>query len=138
MPIRILLAKPGLDVHDRGIRILARACRDAGMEVILLRTGLITADQAVEAAVQEDVDVLGLSMMTGAPEKICQEALDALSKRNATDIPLIVGGVIRQEKIPSLEALGVAGVFIAGASLDSIIGQIQGIARSRHSKEPAS
>ena len=127
MPIRILLAKPGLDVHDRGIRVLAYACRDAGMEVILLRTGLVTVDQAVAAAVQEDVDIVGLSIMTGEPERICQDALTALEEQNARDIPLVVGGVIRKEKIPALETLGVAGVFMPGASLDHIITQIRDI-----------
>ena len=128
MPTRILLAKPGLDVHDRGIRVLAHACRDAGMEVILLRTGLVTVAEAVSAAIQEDVNVLGLSIMTGAPEKICRQALDELKSQKAEDIPLIVGGVIRKEKIAVLKEMGVSDVFVAGSALDNIVKSINEVA----------
>ena len=130
MSIKILLAKPGLDVHDRGLRVIARACRDAGMEVVYLGTGMLTAGQCMEAAVEEDVDVVGLSIMTGEPERICGEALAVLEARGASDMPLIVGGVVRAESLPRLEEMGVAGVFTAGTSMVRIIATIQTLAGS--------
>ncbi|MEW6776197.1 MAG: cobalamin-dependent protein [Bdellovibrionota bacterium] len=134
MPVKILLAKPGLDVHDRGIRMIARACREAGMEVVYLGSGIQTVEQCVDAAVQEDVDVLGLSIMTGAPETMCKDAVEALRKRKAADIPLLVGGVIRQDQKPAIESLGVAGVFAAGSSLTEILARIEQVASERGRK----
>jgi methylmalonyl-CoA mutase C-terminal domain/subunit len=128
MSIKILLAKPGLDVHDRGLRVIARACRDAGMEVVYLGSGMLTVGQCMDAAVEEDVDVVGLSVMTGEPDRICGEALDVLEARGASDMPLIVGGVVRDESLPRLEEMGVAGVFTAGTSLARIIATIQELA----------
>jgi len=130
-PIKILLAKPGLDVHDRGIRMIARACREAGMEVVYLGSGIQTVEQCVEAAIQEDVDVLGLSIMTGSPERMCKEAIESLRKRGASDIPVVAGGVIRKEEAPAIEALGVAAVFSAGSSLLEILKKIEEVARQR-------
>lgn len=128
-PIKILLAKPGLDVHDRGVRMIARACREAGMEVIYLGSGIQTVEQCVEAAIEEDVDVLGLSIMTGSPERMCREAMDALRKRNADDIPVVVGGVIRKEEVPAIEAAEIASVFTAGASITEVLKKIETVAR---------
>ena len=139
---RILLAKPGLDVHDRGIRVIARACRDAGMEVVYLARGLLTVPHCIETAVQEDVDVVGLSVMTGKPEDICSEALSELRRRGANDVALVVGGVIRKEKRGELEQLGVAAAFTAGTPLDDIIHSINALAaerrRAAHSAEVSS
>jgi len=125
MPIKLLLAKPGLDVHDRGVRMIARACREAGMEVVYLGTGIQTVPQCVESAVQEDADVLGLSIMTGQPKRMCQEALDELKKRGAEDIPLVVGGVIRADQKEELLKMGVRAAFSAGASLTDVIAAIE-------------
>ena len=128
MAIKILLAKPGLDVHDRGLRVIARACRDAGIEVVYLGSGMLTVGQCMEAAVEEDVDVVGLSVMTGEPERICAEALAVLAARGASEMALIVGGVIRAESRPRLEQMGVAAVFTAGTSLARIIAIIRELA----------
>ena len=132
MSVRVLLAKPGLDVHDRGIRMIARACRDAGMEVVLLGAGIVTVKECVATAVQEDVDVIGLSIMTGTPEVLCAEALTELERRNASEIPLVVGGVIRATNQTALRNMGVAGVFATGAPLDQIIDTINELASQRH------
>ena len=128
MPVRILLAKPGLDVHDRGIRVIARACREAGMDVIYLGAGLMSVADCIAAAVDEDVDLVGLSIMTGDAGKICAEALAQLESLGAGAVPLFVGGVIRKDQIAKLRELGVAAVFTAGASLAEITGAIQDLA----------
>ena len=127
-PIRILLAKPGLDVHDRGIRVVANACRDAGMEVVYLATGVYATEEIAQVAVDEDVNVVGLSIMTGRANRFCEELLAALAERGGRDLPVVAGGVIRKEEVPGLEALGVAGVFRAGAPLAEIVEQIRQVA----------
>ncbi len=128
MTTRILLAKPGLDVHDRGIRVIARACREAGMEVVYLGAGLMSVADCVAVAVEEDVDLVGLSIMTGDPRAICTEALAQLKNLDAAEVPLFVGGVIRAEQQAELKALGVAAVFTAGASLTEITDTIHALA----------
>ncbi|MFB9839116.1 cobalamin B12-binding domain-containing protein [Actinoallomurus acaciae] len=119
-PIRVVVAKPGLDGHDRGAKVVARALRDAGMEVIY--TGLHqTPEQIVEAALQEDADGIGLSILSGAHMTLCASLLGLLKERDALDIPVFVGGIIPDADIPELEKLGVARVFTPGATTQEIV-----------------
>ncbi len=118
--IRVLLAKPGLDGHDRGIKVIAAAFRDAGMEVIY--TGLRqTPEMIVEAAIQEDVDAIGLSILSGAHMTLFPAVLDEMKKRGATDILLFGGGIIPDDDKEALEKLGVAKVFTPGAPTEEAI-----------------
>ncbi|MBX6748673.1 MAG: cobalamin B12-binding domain-containing protein [Micromonosporaceae bacterium] len=118
--IRVVIAKPGLDGHDRGAKVVARALRDAGMEVIY--TGLHqTPEQIVETAIQEDADAIGLSVLSGAHMTLFRRVIDLLTERNATDIVVFGGGIIPQEDIPELRRMGVAEIFGPGASLASIV-----------------
>src|SRR5215468_6476879 len=118
--IRILVAKPGLDGHDRGAKIVARALRDAGFEVIY--TGLHqTPDMIANAAVQEDVDAVGLSIMSGAHNTLFPAVLDALRAKGAGDVVVFGGGIIPDDDIPGLKQAGVRGVFTPGTSLSEII-----------------
>jgi methylmalonyl-CoA mutase C-terminal domain/subunit len=118
--IRVLLAKPGLDGHDRGAKVIARALRDAGMEVIY--TGLRqTPEQIVAAALQEDVDVIGLSILSGAHIAICSRLMDLLKEKGLDDVLVLVGGIIPDVDIPKLQAMGIAGIFLPGTSLEEII-----------------
>ncbi|MDQ7783177.1 MAG: cobalamin B12-binding domain-containing protein [Desulfomonilaceae bacterium] len=115
---RILLAKPGLDGHDRGAKVVAHALKDAGFEVIY--TGLHqTVEMIVEAAIQEDADVIGLSIMSGAHVPICRKLFDLLTTKGATDIVVLVGGVIPSRDIPVLKDMGVAEVFPGGSDIDA-------------------
>ncbi len=123
-PIRVLVAKPGLDGHDRGAKIIARALRDAGMEVIY--TGLRqTPEMIVNAALQEDVQVIGLSILSGAHNAIVPRVLELLRAREMSDVKLIVGGIVPDEDAECLKQQGVAAVFQPGASLDSIVSFIR-------------
>ncbi len=118
--IRVVVAKPGLDGHDRGAKVVARALRDAGMEVIY--TGLHqTPEQIVETAVQEDADAVGLSVLSGAHMTLFRRVLDLLAERGASDIVVFGGGIIPDADIPELAQLGVAKVFTPGASTESIV-----------------
>lgn len=118
--IRILVAKPGLDGHDRGAKIVARALRDAGFEVIY--TGLHqTPEMIASAAVQEDVDAVGLSIMSGAHNTLFPAVIEALRAKGATDIVVFGGGIIPEDDIETLRAAGVKGVFTPGTSLAQII-----------------
>ena len=124
--IKILIGKPGLDGHDRGAKVTALALRDAGMEVIY--TGLHqTIEEIVRMAVQEAVDVIGLSIMSGAHLPICKTLLESMQDQGIDDIAVIVGGVIPKQDIPKLKALGVKGVFPGGTHFDEIIAGIQEI-----------
>jgi methylmalonyl-CoA mutase C-terminal domain/subunit len=119
-PIRVVVAKPGLDGHDRGAKVVARALRDAGMEVIY--TGLHqTPEQVVEAALQEDADGIGLSILSGAHMTLCAKVLELLKERDALDISVFVGGIIPDGDIPELEKLGVARIFTPGATTQEIV-----------------
>ncbi len=112
-PIRVLVAKPGLDGHDRGAKVIARALRDAGMEVVY--TGLRqTPEQIAEAAIQEDVDVVGLSCLSGAHNHLFPRVVELLKEKGAGDILVVGGGVIPDEDIPGLKAAGVAEIFTPG------------------------
>jgi methylmalonyl-CoA mutase C-terminal domain/subunit len=118
--VRVVVAKPGLDGHDRGAKVVARALRDAGMEVIY--TGLHqTPEQIVEAAIQEDADVVGLSVLSGAHMTLFAKVVDLLKQRDASDILVFGGGIIPDDDIPQLEALGVAKVFTPGATTTEIV-----------------
>jgi methylmalonyl-CoA mutase C-terminal domain/subunit len=118
--IRILVAKPGLDGHDRGAKIVARALRDAGFEVIY--TGLHqTPEMIANAAIQEDVDAVGLSIMSGAHNTLFPAVIDALRAKGASDITVFGGGIIPEDDIEALHAAGVKGVFTPGTSLAQII-----------------
>lgn len=118
--LRILVAKPGLDGHDRGVRIIARAYRDAGFEVIY--TGLQqTPEQIVNAAIQEDVDLIGFSILSGAHLALAREIMRLLKEKGADDIAVIGGGIIPDEDVPKLEEIGVKKVFLPGASLEEIV-----------------
>jgi len=122
--IRVLVAKPGLDGHDRGAKIVARALRDAGMEVIY--TGLHqTAEMVVEAAIQEDVDVIGLSLLSGAHMTLFVDVTKLLKEKGMDDILVIGGGIIPETDIPKLKKAGVAGVFGPGTHCDEIVEFIQ-------------
>jgi len=123
-PIRVLVAKPGLDGHDRGAKVIARTLRDAGMEVIY--TGLRqTPEMIVNAALQEDVQVIGLSILSGAHNAIVPRVLELLRENGMTDVILVVGGIIPDADAEALKQQGVAAVFQPGASLDSIVGFIR-------------
>jgi methylmalonyl-CoA mutase C-terminal domain/subunit len=122
--IRVVVAKPGLDGHDRGAKVVARALRDAGMEVIY--TGLHqTPEQIVEAAIQEDADVVGLSVLSGAHMTLFARVVELLAERDASDIIVFGGGIIPEDDIPELEKLGVAKVFTPGATTKEIVGWVR-------------
>ncbi len=115
--IRVLVAKPGLDGHDRGAKVIARALRDAGMEVIY--TGLRqTPDQIVAAALQEDVDVIGLSVLSGAHMSLAEKVIARLKEEKAEEKMVLVGGTILDKDVPKLKAMGVAEVFVTGSRLE--------------------
>jgi methylmalonyl-CoA mutase C-terminal domain/subunit len=127
--IRVLVAKPGLDGHDRGAKIIARAFRDAGFEVIY--TGLRqTPEQVVSAALQEDVDVVGLSVLSGAHMTLCPRILELMKKERLDDVLVIVGGIIPDPDIPKLKELGVSEIFQPGSSTEDIIAYIRKHVRS--------
>jgi methylmalonyl-CoA mutase C-terminal domain/subunit len=121
---RILIAKPGLDGHDRGAKVIARALRDAGMEVIY--TGLRqTPEMIVNAALQEDVDAIGLSILSGAHMTLLPRIVALLDENEMDDVPVFVGGIIPKEDLPRLESLGITAVFGPGSSLAEITNIIQ-------------
>jgi methylmalonyl-CoA mutase C-terminal domain/subunit len=123
-PIRVLVAKPGLDGHDRGAKVVAHALRDAGMEVIY--TGLHqTVDQIAEAALQEDVEVIGLSVLSGAHLPLTEKLMERLKEKGLNDLLVMVGGNIPRRDMEKLEALGVAGVFRTGSRFDDIVSFIE-------------
>ena len=128
--IRVVIAKPGLDGHDRGAKVIARALRDAGMEVIY--TGLRqTPQQIVSAAIQEDADVIGLSILSGAHNHICPEVMRLLREKGLEDVCVVVGGIIPDLDVARLAEIGINGVFRPGTSMQEIIDYITSHARSR-------
>ena len=129
--IRVLVAKPGLDGHDRGAKVVARALRDAGMEVIY--TGIRqTPDMIAEAALQEDVDVIGLSILSGAHLELFPRVVRALRERGVDDVLLFCGGIIPQDDIPAVQELGFAGVFGPGTDTNEIIAFVREHAPAHH------
>ncbi|MGA3316756.1 MAG: cobalamin B12-binding domain-containing protein [Candidatus Korobacteraceae bacterium] len=128
--IRVLVAKPGLDGHDRGAKVIARALRDAGMEVIY--TGLRqTPEMVVNASLQEDVDVIGLSILSGAHNAIVPRVMDLLKQNQMDDVLVLVGGIIPDQDIETLKKRGVAAIFQPGTPMDSIIEFIRANVKSR-------
>jgi methylmalonyl-CoA mutase C-terminal domain/subunit len=124
--IRVLVAKPDLDGHDRGAKVVALALRDAGMEVAY--SGLHQSiDQIVSTAIQESVDIIGLSIMTGAHLPICQKLIKRMQAEKMEDVRIIVGGVVPKDDIPKLKEMGVQGVFPGGTSFDKIVQSIQSL-----------
>ena len=123
-PIRVIIAKPGLDGHDRGAKVVARALRDAGMEVIY--TGLRqTAAQIVAAVVQEDAQVLGMSILSGAHNQIFPEVMRLLKEQGVNDVLVFAGGIIPDEDIPALQAVGIQAVFQPGTNTDDVVAFIR-------------
>lgn len=130
-PIRVLIAKPGLDGHDRGAKVIARALRDAGMEVIY--TGLRqTPEQVVSAALQEDVEFIGLSILSGAHTVIVPRVMELIQSHGMDDVQVILGGIIPDADAEDMKRLGVAAVFQPGASLKGIVDFIRSNRRERH------
>jgi methylmalonyl-CoA mutase C-terminal domain/subunit len=128
--LRVVIAKPGLDGHDRGAKVIARALRDAGMEVIY--TGLRqTPEQIVNAALQEDADVVGLSILSGAHNHIAPRLMDLLKANGLDDVLVVIGGIIPDVDVPKLHAIGVKGVFLPGTPMQEIIDFINANVRSR-------
>jgi methylmalonyl-CoA mutase C-terminal domain/subunit len=128
--LRVIIAKPGLDGHDRGAKVIARALRDAGMEVIY--TGLRqTPEQIVAAALQEDADVIGLSILSGAHNHIAPRLMALLNEKGLDDVLVVMGGIIPDADIDGLKALGVRGIFQPGTPMQEIIDFIHGQARAR-------
>jgi len=129
-PIRVLIAKPGLDGHDRGAKVIARALRDAGMEVIY--SGLRqTPEQVAAAAIQEDVDVVGLSILSGAHNVLFPEILKLLKERGGEDILVIAGGIIPDKDIANLKAIGIREIFLPGTPTQALVEFIQKAAREK-------
>jgi methylmalonyl-CoA mutase, C-terminal domain len=118
--IRVLIAKPGLDGHDRGAKVIARALRDAGMEVIY--TGLRqTPEMIASAAVQEDVDVIGLSILSGAHNTLAPRLMELLREKGMTDVAVLIGGIIPDADVPALKQAGIAAVFVPGTTTQNIV-----------------
>jgi methylmalonyl-CoA mutase C-terminal domain/subunit len=128
--LRVIIAKPGLDGHDRGAKVIARALRDAGMEVIY--TGLRqTPDQIAAAALQEDADVVGLSILSGAHNHIAPQLMDLLKQKGLDDVLVVIGGIIPDVDVPKLKEIGVKGIFLPGTPMQEIIDFITANARQR-------
>ena len=126
--LRVVIAKPGLDGHDRGAKVIARALRDAGMEVIY--TGLRqTPEQIVAAALQEDADVVGLSILSGAHNHIVPRVMELLRSKGLDDVLVVIGGIIPDVDVPRLRALGVKGIFLPGTPMQDIVTFINGNVR---------
>jgi methylmalonyl-CoA mutase C-terminal domain/subunit len=128
--LRVVIAKPGLDGHDRGAKVIARALRDAGMEVIY--TGLRqTPEQIVTAALQEDADVIGLSILSGAHNHIAPKLMELLAAKGLSDVLVVIGGIIPDVDVPKLKEIGVKGIFLPGTPMQEIIDFINTHARAR-------
>ncbi len=131
--VRVLIAKPGLDGHDRGAKVIARALRDAGMEVIY--TGLRqTPEMIAEAALQEDVDVVGLSILSGAHMALVPRIREVMNANGLDDVPLIIGGIIPDDDKPTLAQMGVQGIFGPGTSTETIVAHIHDLLRAKGGK----
>jgi len=128
--IRVVIAKPGLDGHDRGAKVIARALRDAGMEVIY--TGLRqTPEQIVGAALQEDADVIGLSILSGAHNYICPRVMELLKEKGLDDVLVVIGGIIPDVDIQKMQQIGIKGVFLPGTPMQAIVEFINANVRTR-------
>ena len=131
---RVLIGKPGLDGHDRGAKVTARALRDAGMEVIY--TGLRqTPEMVVEAALQEDVDAIGLSILSGAHMPLMARIMELMAENDMLDVPVFLGGIVPDEDVARLREMGVTAVFGPGANLDDVIAQFRAAIAARRAAE---
>lgn len=131
MPIRVVMAKPGLDGHDRGAKVISRALRDAGIEVIY--TGLHqTARQIVDTALQEDAHGVGLSILSGAHMTLFEEVLTLLREADAEDVTVFGGGIIPETDIPALRALGAAAIFTPGTPVQDVVKWVKGLSAAEH------
>ncbi len=126
-PIRVLIAKPGLDGHESGAKVIARALADAGMEVVYTGTRQ-TPQMIVNAALQEDVDIIGLSILSGAHQELCSRIVSLLKQKAVEDIPIIVGGIIPGGDIPKLKKMGIREVFGPGTTTDQVVSCVQDLA----------
>ena len=126
--IRVLLAKPGLDTHERGVKLIAAALRDAGMEVIYLGV-FQTKESVIETAIEEDADIIGLSYLCGAHVSLTQEILEGLQKKELSDIPVICGGIIPEDDMEAMASIGVKAVYGPGTPVEKIIEEIRHLAR---------
>lgn len=133
-PLRALVTKPGLDGHDRGAKVIARALQEAGMEVIY--TGLrASVESVIQAAVQEDVDLIGLSILSGAHKAICSKLMEGLREEGLEDIPVVVGGVIPLKDHETLKAAGVASIFGQEDPLDKVVKECRRLAEAKRAAE---
>ena len=130
IPIKVLIAKPGLDGHDRGVKVVALALRDAGMEVIYIGMHR-TVDEIVKAALQEDVDVIGLSILAGSHLPISQRLMERLKKEKMTDVLVVIGGNVPNRDLEKMKALGVDGIFPTDSSFEEIVAFIESHARKK-------
>jgi methylmalonyl-CoA mutase C-terminal domain/subunit len=132
--IRVLVAKPGLDGHDRGAKVIARALRDAGMDVIY--TGLRqTPEMIAEAGQHEDVDVIGLSILSGAHMALAPRILELLRANGQGDVPVLIGGIIPDEDVPALKAMGIAAILGPGASTEAVVDAVRSAAQAKWAGE---
>ena len=128
--LRVIIAKPGLDGHDRGAKVIARALRDAGMEVVY--TGLRqTPEQIVSAALQEDADVIGLSILSGAHNHIAPRVMELIREKGLDDVLVVIGGIIPDVDVPKLQEIGIKGIFLPGSPMRDIVEFINANARAR-------
>lgn len=133
-PLRVLVSKPGLDGHDRGAKVIARALQEAGMEVIY--TGLRASVEAVvQAAVQEDVDLIGLSILSGAHKSVCAKLMEGLREEGLDDVPVVVGGVIPRKDSEALQSMGVSAIFGQEDSLDKVVKECRRLAEAKRAAE---
>jgi methylmalonyl-CoA mutase C-terminal domain/subunit len=133
-PLRVLVSKPGLDGHDRGAKVIARALREEGMEVIY--TGLRASVEAVvQAAVQEDVDLIGLSILSGAHRSVCAKLMEGLREEGLDDVPVVIGGVIPRKDNEALQSMGVSAIFGQEDSLEKVVKECRRLAEAKRAAE---
>jgi methylmalonyl-CoA mutase C-terminal domain/subunit len=132
--LRILIAKPGLDTHERGAKLISRTLIEAGMEVIYMAQTNLTIGQIISCAIEEDVNLIGLSILSGAHLTICCNIMDELKKRNIDDMPVIVGGVIPKHDIPKLKEMGVREVFGPGTPTDNVVEYVKQTVRGNRQR----
>jgi len=129
-PIRVLIAKPGLDGHESGAKVIARALADAGMEVVYTGTRQ-TPQMIVGAALQEDVDIIGLSILSGAHQELCSRIISLLKQKGIADIPMIVGGIIPESDVPKLKKMGIREVFGPGTATVQVVSCVKGLVKDK-------
>ena len=129
-PIKVLIAKPGLDGHESGAKVIARALADAGMEVVY--TGIRQTPQMItKIALQEDVDIVGLSILSGAHKELCARIISSFKKKGISDIPIIVGGIIPESDVPKLKKMGIKEVFDPSTTINQVVGCVQKLVKNK-------